>query len=136
MGEKKYANDPVLFISQPELTMPKVQMQHQYMTMKKKSLKNNTAPLENEDTLQENTSENKNERKLFKEMTVEERIQYFLNTHSYSPKLRCEIKTKDRTYQGIVADYKDGKVYMQVGRRSSNAVIPLENITKVRMLGF
>src|SRR5690606_35162021 len=113
--------------------MPKVQMQHQYMTMKKKSLKNNTAPLENEDTLQENTSENKNERKLFKEMTVEERIQYFLNTHSYSPKLRCEIKTKDRTYQGIVADYKDGKVYMQVGRRANNAVIPLENITKVRM---
>ncbi|WP_010529953.1 CotO family spore coat protein [Lentibacillus jeotgali] len=76
------------------------------------------------------------ERKKFSEMTVEERIEYFLNPPKYAPVMRCEVKTKERRYRGAIIDFQDKKVYMRVGRRTTPTTIPIDEIDEIRMIGF
>ncbi|WP_163972050.1 CotO family spore coat protein [Oceanobacillus halotolerans] len=73
-------------------------------------------------------------RKKFKEMTLTEKVDYLAQRPSYVPNLKCEVKTMERKYRGIITDYKDDHVHMRVGRR--NAEIPFDTITDIRLVGF
>ncbi|RKQ32641.1 CotO family spore coat protein [Oceanobacillus halophilus] len=160
MGEKRYANDPMLFIHQPQVSAPKAPMQNSYVSPKRskkkpvepssntepvkeipkrrysarKSMKDETAvekEIEEEEPKQDETT---SKRKQFKDMTTRERILYFTNTSEYAPKLKCEIKTDNKSHRGVILNFKDEIVEMQVGRRAVK--IPFEEIKQVRMLGF
>ncbi|WP_174612818.1 CotO family spore coat protein [Virgibacillus ihumii] len=76
------------------------------------------------------------DRKKFKDMTVRERLDYFLNTPKHVPTMRCEIKTEERKYRGRIVDFQEERVYMQVGRRKSATKIPFDEILEIGLIGF
>lgn len=93
---------------------------------------------ENEDQVESQEDEPKDEenqnRPKFKDMTIEEKIDYFVNIPPHIPKLKCEIKTEERTYRGIVLDRNEEEIFMRTGRKKSS--IPANEITEIRMLGM
>ncbi|GAA0593349.1 hypothetical protein GCM10009001_06890 [Virgibacillus siamensis] len=76
------------------------------------------------------------DRKKFKDMTLDERVDYFLNTPKHVPTMRCEIKTEERKYRGKIVDFQEEEVYMQVGRRRSATKIPFDDILEIGLIGF
>ncbi|WP_373895708.1 CotO family spore coat protein [Virgibacillus sp. CBA3643] len=89
----------------------------------------------NEEKNEERMDKEKTEKK-FKDMTLEEKVAYFVDAPEYAPKLRCEVKTEKRAYRGIITDSKDDKVFIQVGKRASSTAVPMEEIMSIRLLGF
>ncbi|HLR61742.1 MAG TPA: CotO family spore coat protein [Lentibacillus sp.] len=160
MGDHKSANSPLLYIQQPGMKTPRASMQSHYMTPKKKRAdkiqanhKSRTRPVSrNYFKRQDDTDENgedmespevgssqedgRQERKRFKDMTLEERIDYFLNAPKHAPVMRCEVKTEGRNYRGTIVDYQDNNVYMRVGKRTTPTAIPFDTINEIRLLGF
>ena len=181
MSEKKFANEPMLYIQQPSITRPEAPMQHQYTTPKKtnKTIETKSSSIEEANSLsaprkkvRRNTfyqqlteadekapervvdekkerqgytvmkneveieDSNLSEKKQFKEMSIKEKISYFVESPNYVPKLKCEIKAKDQTYRGFVMEFKDDTVFVQIGRSPTTTSIPFANITDIRMIGF
>lgn len=177
MAKKKFAKDPLLYISQPTTNATEAPMQYNYTSPKKRRnhiadqrtseqaaqpthrrpLKRNffkqelngnqveeaeseseemsNDEYENKAGEQEQEVEEKETRK-YKDMTLKEKVNYFMNQSDYTPKMRCEIKTKERTYRGIIKDFQDEEVHIRIGKRTSNTKIAMEEITSIRMLGF
>ncbi|MBP1969055.1 DUF4097 and DUF4098 domain-containing protein YvlB [Virgibacillus natechei] len=175
MAKKKFAKDPLLYISQPTTNATEAPMQYNYTSPKKRrnhiadqrtseqaaqpthrrplkrnffkqelnqveeaeseSEESNDEEVNKEDEQQEREVEERETRK-FKDMTLKEKVYYFMNQSDYTPKMRCEIKTKERTYRGTINDFQDEEVHMRVGKRASNTKIAMEEITSIRMLGF
>lgn len=160
MGNR-FAEEPLLFITQPTTHRPEAPMQYNSFTPKKKQVKKdkdvqrkvNPSRIYKRNYFQEEskhlerkaleeireqeeigTAETKE--KGFKNMTLEEKVDYFRDTPVHTPKLRCELITKDRKYRGVISDYKDDHVFIRVGRRSTSEEVPFSDITDVRMLGF
>ncbi|KKE79951.1 spore coat CotO family protein [Oceanobacillus caeni] len=104
------------------------------------SLDQELVPDEKTETKSEVTNETEEEqqpvreRKQFRDMSIRERVEYFANTSEYAPKMRCEVKTKQRTFRGIIVSFKDEEVTFQSGKRMQQ--IPFEEIRSVRLLGF
>lgn len=76
---------------------------------------------------EETVDEDKNEKK-FKDMTLGEKVAYFVDAPEYAPKLRCEIKTEKRTYRGIITDSEGDDVFIRVGKRASSTAVPMKEI--------
>ncbi|MEN2466737.1 CotO family spore coat protein [Ornithinibacillus sp. FSL M8-0202] len=85
-------------------------------------------------SLEEVSEDNKLERKKFKEMTLMEKIDYFIKTPSHLPRMRCEVVTNDNKYRGIMLDKENEVIKMRVGRRTTE--VSIEDITDIRLLGF
>lgn len=85
-------------------------------------------------SFEEVTEENILERKKFKEMTLMEKIDYFITSPNHLPRMRCEVVTNDNKYRGTILDKEDEVIKMRVGRRTT--VISIEDITEIRLLGF
>ncbi|WP_337017339.1 CotO family spore coat protein [Oceanobacillus massiliensis] len=156
MVKKKFANDPLLYIHQPDIGTAQAPMQHHYMSNKKKdnvektaeeavapqkakrrqssfqnSFKGNAPTAIKSDSVKE--PENK---KNFKEMNVRERINYFLDRPEYAPKVRCEIKANGRTYRGVVLGMEDKNVIIKASNRKTPVQVLLDDINEVQLLGF
>lgn len=87
----------------------------------------------------ENTTEkdtDSHRRKSFKEMSLEEKISYFVDTPSYAPRLRCEIKTDQKSYRGVLTDWVDEDVYIRTGNRKTSTRIAFSTIKDIQILGF
>lgn len=72
----------------------------------------------------------------FKEKSLEERVNYFINLPSNMPAMKCEVKTTDDIYRGIITDFKDGFVFIQLGRAGITEKVVFDKIETIRMLGF
>lgn len=82
----------------------------------------------------ENQSNNK-EKVSFQDMTLEEKIDRLTKSKTHMvPKMRCAVSTETKTFRGIITDYVDKIVLMQVNRKIVR--IPFEDIKEIRMLGF
>ncbi|MEC5423585.1 CotO family spore coat protein [Virgibacillus sp. C22-A2] len=98
---------------------------------------NEPSEIESEpDSKEEETVNEKAENPKFKDMTLEEKITYFVSTSDYAPKMKCIVKTDKKTYRGIITGTKDNDVTMRVGNRSSNMLIPIADIIEIKLLGF
>lgn len=84
-------------------------------------------------TSPEDTSEG-NEPIKFKDRSIEEKIAYFADAPEFAPKMRCEVKTEERTYRGYIVDRQEDTVSMRTGKRTTN--ISATKIIDIRMLGF
>lgn len=156
MTQRKYARKPLMYIAQPNESVPKARMQHEYRSertieashseqsqrrQKITSLqKNKEALLEVDETErdreEEGSDQNQNEDKKFVDMNIEEKIHYFLSRTVHMPKLKCEIITEEQTYRGIITDYQDEKVTIQSTRRPMRFEIALAEIQEINLLGF
>lgn len=74
--------------------------------------------------------------KKFKDMTLEEKVYYFAYAPALSPKLKCEVRTNNRSYRGRIVDFVENEVYMRMGRRKTPEKIPFDSIRDIRLLGF
>lgn len=162
MGEKKFAKSPLLYIHQPTIRTPSAPMQHKYTTPKqskgksvqeaKKVLKRpirrddfnkemdngkETVDGINDEEIEEETDKRSDqERKKFKNMTLRERVEYFVNSPKHLPTMKCEVKTDERNHRGVIIDFKDENVIMRVGRRTSATELPFDTINEIRLIGF
>jgi hypothetical protein len=73
-------------------------------------------------------------KKKFKDMTIQEKVHYFINTPSHLPRMKCEVRTEERKYRGIILDLEDNEVRMRVGRRT--VFITMEDIIEIQLLGL
>src|SRR5690625_3442627 len=76
------------------------------------------------------------DRPKYKDMTIEEKVEYFVSRPRHVPKLRYQIETNERKYRGIITDFQENHVFIRVGKRSSSTKISLDQITNIGMLGF
>lgn len=76
------------------------------------------------------------EAKNFKEMDLEEKVNYFIHAPKFAPVLKCKIQTEEKNYRGVITDYKDGNVYIRPSKGISSKEVPLDQITDIKMLGF
>ncbi|MDY0406162.1 CotO family spore coat protein [Virgibacillus sp. 179-BFC.A HS] len=159
--KRKFANNPLMYIQQPSIRQPEARMQHMYQSSRNKKNSQEKTVQANENTQKRNATkkfvsraqqpeqstaekepqadtEESNEPKQrtpFKEMTLEQKIARLATSATdFVPKMRCAVETEDKTYRGIIIEYKDGVVQMRVNRKSVN--IPIDTIKDVRMLGF
>lgn len=88
----------------------------------------------NEDT--DDIWENEEDTKDLKNMTLEEKVNYFAFSPKYVPKIKCKVHTQERTYRGVITDYQEGTVFVRTGKSLKSLPIPLEQITDIKMLGF
>lgn len=164
MGNKRFAENPLLYIQQPTVGAPKANMQHHYYTpqkdqqsfeqVNKKTVRKQTRPLKRthfpedeaieeesvEESVEEvsaeiNVEELSKESK-FKDMTLDQKIHYFVDRPSHAPQIRCEIKTDEKKFQGIITGTEEEHVLIRVGRRSSSIKVPISDVIGIRMLGF
>lgn len=168
MGEDKYANNPLLYISQPDIKTPQARMQNHYVTQttKKKNqqnrrsgnkpLKRHTFPVSarrrrlNTDRLMEERTphesnadddaktihDNTHQRSKFNDMTLKEKVAYFASTPKHIPKMKCKIKTSEKTYRGIITEFNDNTVIIQQGTKHTPETIAFADIEEVHMLGL
>lgn len=159
MGEKRFAKEPLLYIHQPTIKTPEAPMQHNYMTPTKEKQSSTDEPQPNRKTRSrsnrrrqfdqleeiedevsdeiENKKTNTNQaKKRFTDMNINEKINYFLNRSIHSPELRCEMKTDDRNYRGVITDFQNNIVFIRVGRRASSTEVPIDQVKNIRLLGF
>ncbi|NBJ70913.1 MULTISPECIES: CotO family spore coat protein [Clostridia] len=151
---KKYAKKPLLFIHQPNERDLHAPMQHMYVTPKKEqrvksttdggkkkamrhpSFNKNFTNQEEEVEKETKESEQAGEKPKFKDLSIEEKVDYFIKSPSYAPKLKCEIKTEQRTYRGIITGAEENDVFIRVGNRSSSIKVSLDDIKHIKLLGF
>ncbi|MDY0396093.1 CotO family spore coat protein [Virgibacillus halophilus] len=102
------------------------------------TLEQNETSAENKEVMQQAETENPapmEEKPSFQDMTLEEKIGRLTKSTTHMiPKMRCAVETPGRTYRGIITDYAEAIVYMQVNRKLVK--IPFEEIKDIRMLGF
>ncbi|SHG30612.1 CotO family spore coat protein [Ornithinibacillus halophilus] len=92
---------------------------------------------EKESTVDQEEDKPSNARtKKFKDMNLKEKVEYFADSPKHLPKMKCIIKTDEKTYRGIVLEFKDDTVFFRVGNRATPRKIPFDSITEVRMLGL
>lgn len=149
MEKKKYARAPLLYIDQARVNNPEVEMQSQYRSKRKKKTVVNKmdeesangavtySSTQNEESDHEQEKQEQPEkRKSFKEMTIEERVDYFIDSPSYAPKVRSEVVTENRKYRGVIKAREEDHVIIAIGSRTSPKRIPIEEIIDIRIIGF
>ncbi|MBU5267484.1 CotO family spore coat protein [Virgibacillus proomii] len=153
---KKYAQKPLLFIHQPKVGELQASMQHMYVTPKlnKEGSSNNEevvkkgmrhrdfdkSVIKNKQEKLEETEKSdlshEGKKQSFKDMSIEEKIEYFLNAPNFAPRLKCEVKTSQRTYRGVITGSEGNDVFIRTGNRSTSTRISLEDIKHIKLLGF
>lgn len=161
MKEKGFAKNPLLYIEQPTIGKPKAPMQQDYFTPKETevTIKRSETPktgmivrpykrssfYEEEQAFQEQEKENNlisqeleesNPDKKFKAMTLREKVDYFVEIPDHILKVKCEVLTDTKKYQGVITDFQDDYVYIRIGRRTTNEKVEFSQIKSIRMLGF
>jgi len=95
---------------------------------------------EDEDTDQEEQSRvsfsNRKRRERFKDMTLEEKVEYFVHLPSSVPRMKCEVYTDEKSYRGWIQDYQDGIVTMKILQRPFRVEVPFETIESIELKGF
>ncbi|MBA4536415.1 hypothetical protein H1Z61_04465 [Bacillus aquiflavi] len=74
--------------------------------------------------------------KSFKEMGLEERVQYLANFPKQLPSVPCLFKTKERTYKGFLVQYDDKKTVTIKLYDKTEATIAVSELLEVKMIGY
>ncbi|WP_138416399.1 CotO family spore coat protein [Aquibacillus sediminis] len=77
------------------------------------------------------------ERKKFKDMTIEEKVEYFVGLPSQVPRMKCEVvTTEEEKLRGVIADYQDGIVQMATYKYPRLRELNIDEIESIRLLSF
>lgn len=79
---------------------------------------------------------NRKRRERFKDMSLEEKVEYFVNLPSSVPRMKCEVFTEEKSYRGWIQDYEDGVVFMKILQRPFRVEIPFDSIESIELKGF
>lgn len=182
--KRKIAQEPMLYIAQPELKSATASMQSHYRTpvkksgktkapepessIKEKELRKRQVDNKKESRITEKGQEeavegkktekekqekkkdvqeqkpsdknhddtNKGKRQRFREMTIEDKVEYFVGLPKQVPRMKCEVRTTVETYRGLIVDYKEGVVHMKTIKRPYDREVNIKDIQNIRLLGF
>lgn len=159
MGIDRFAKDPLLYIQQVKASKINANMQHRYVSSKRKKEEVKVDPKEKKqdekpikrirsESVYKSSTEIVDEEKKeikeheqkergdkpFQKMTIEEKLNYLVNRPEYAPRLTCEVKTEKRAYRGIILNYQDEIATIRSGKRKIE--IPGTTIKHIRMLGL
>ena len=87
-------------------------------------------------TVQQEQEVKKPRQKTFKEMSVEEKVEYLVNLPIAVPKVKCEIRTKETTIQGIIAGYTNGVVQIVQRKKPFRVDLKIEDILGINRKSF
>ncbi|WP_345240269.1 CotO family spore coat protein [Pontibacillus salipaludis] len=79
---------------------------------------------------------NRNRRSRFKDMSLEDKVDYFVNLPSQVPRMKCEVITEEERYKGWIEDYEEGTVYMKILQRPFRVEVPFDDIHDIVLRGF
>ncbi len=79
---------------------------------------------------------NRKRRDRFKDMNLEEKVEYFVNLPSSVPRMKCEVFTGEKSYRGWIQDYQDGVVSMKILQRPFRVEVPFDSIESIELKGF
>ncbi|MCP3026661.1 CotO family spore coat protein [Halobacillus sp. A5] len=161
-NKKQIAKPPILYITQPNLPPAEVSMQTSFRgesASKNPSLIEAELRLRNQSTLggERNTAteeapvstkadqeENKEEtfasrkdrRQRFRDMSLEEKVNYFVQLPSQLPKMKCEVVTSEETVKGYIQKYEEGMVHMKIFQKPFHKEMAFKEIESIRLIGF
>ncbi|MCP8968355.1 CotO family spore coat protein [Ectobacillus ponti] len=159
---------PLFYIAQPQLQRPVAPMQHSFVIKKGKPAGNgkketaeieagtaeareqepaawaenpsaaHTAVQQEEEHGEDIAADDAVMRKPFKDMSIEEKIQYVLHLPHYIPKIPCEVMTNGQKHLGYIRSYKEETemVKLQLQNQLSSVEIPLREIQSIQMRGL
>ena len=137
---------PLLFIAQPKLDLPKAEMQQAYRTAKGKRKEVVTEEVKAEEEKpasrgeKSQSTDNKaaptNKKANFKDLSTVEKVEYFLNLPAQIPKMKCEIVTSEGSLIGIISGREGDSIEFKSIRRPFKREVKLEDIRDIKMLGF
>ena len=159
MTNHHYARNPLLYIKESTTSTPVAPMQHNYYTPKHQHSSTDETPRKNtrrvpltrnrfskyqpiieetiEETIEEEeTDEELSEDKKFRDMTIRQKVDYFINRSDHAPIIRSEIQTNEKKYQGVITGFENDHVFIRIGRRSTSSEVPFHDITDIRIIGF
>ncbi|MFC4386878.1 CotO family spore coat protein [Gracilibacillus marinus] len=113
---------PKLYIHQPKLQSPFVQMQGVFKTT----------------TLNDETTEKvlDKEKKRFRDMTVKDKVEYFASIPVHLPRVRCEVVTERRKYVGFIHGYQNSMVMIKTASKIDEVAVPIDQINEINIVGF
>lgn len=79
---------------------------------------------------------NRNRRSRFKDMSLEDKVDYFVNLPSQVPRMKCEVITEEERYKGWIEEYEDGIVYMKILQRPFKVEVSFDQIQDIVLRGF
>ena|SRR5690625_1695806 len=121
--EGEHIIEPLLYIDQPELThKPKAYMQADYNG--KKST-----------TMEQKDEEENNFEGAFKDLSIDDKINYLVDLPQEVPRIRCEIITEEQEYKGIITEKNEEEIIFRVFGRG-NRVIQKNKIKNIHLIGF
>ncbi|SDZ75726.1 Spore coat protein CotO [Thalassobacillus cyri] len=166
MGKQsKLEQRPMLYIAQPDFAPSKASMQTTYHGKKtaKEQEKGKSAPepegkqsrelednparkkqrvehhqpeAEQETKSQSRAGSARDRRQRFRDMTLEEKVTYFVNLPSQIPKMKCEVETEEGKLRGYINDYQGGIVHMKTFQRPFQKEIKFAEIIDINLIGF
>ncbi len=164
-NKKQTAKPPLLYITQPNMPPAEVSMQTSFRAAPAPVPKKNTSQLEKElrlrnqqklkedepkaeereDVAEEPNIEEETEstrlsrrdrRQRFRDMSLEEKVNYFVRLPSQLPKMKCEVTTTDHAFKGYIQKFEENIVLMKTFQKPYEEKIPFEDIQSIRLLGF
>ncbi|HHY72442.1 MAG TPA: hypothetical protein GX497_04295 [Bacillus bacterium] len=72
----------------------------------------------------------------FREMSTEEKVEYLVNLPISVPKMKCEVKTKDNTIQGIISGYVNGEVQIIQRKKPYRIDVKIDDIISINRKSF
>ncbi|GIO22525.1 CotO family spore coat protein [Oceanobacillus sp. J11TS1] len=148
MTNKKKAQAPLLYISQPQLKESLAPMQESYVgdyrKTKQKDLQQvqsmrKTQPKDKKGLAEDDSrfSKQQSSKKKFMEMTITEKVDYLTNRSEFAPPVRCEvITTSKKKYRGVIREKKQDTLFLQVNNRKNRIEIAVNDVENIQLLGF
>jgi hypothetical protein len=163
--EKQTKRGPLLYISQPFSNQPANNMQeifsnrqerqlpieepsHVEEVKKKKGFEVSLAKTEKpketkmmeikKDTISDKKHDSHlkfNRVKGFKEMNLQERLEYLANFPKVLPPVPCVFYTEEENYQGYLLEYNDNELKIQFPNQSIE-IIPVNDLKDIMMIGI
>ncbi|BAC13181.1 CotO family spore coat protein [Oceanobacillus iheyensis] len=153
MSKSEYAKEPLLYIHQPDLNQPKATMQHHFMGNRNRSahskneIKDSLIPRKtrsgkqikeftNKEVQNQENHEDNKKKKQFKAMSINEKIDYFLDRSEYAPPINCLVITDQKKYRGIILDTTKEEVKFRPSNRKNSIKITYDVIKDIQLVGF
>ena len=111
-------NEPLLYIDQPELTKPKVNMQTEFYTGKPQQL-----------------NRQQKENKRFIHCSLNEKIDYLLNLPHGVPQMKCEVITEQTFYRGKLIKEEEKTIWIEDMRRKRHFILK-SDIKDILLISF
>ncbi|SEU02694.1 Spore coat protein CotO [Salinibacillus kushneri] len=134
-NKEKSVQSPLLYITQPRDVHVQASMQKYSVYKKKKEQNASVQQTEGKQDGEEFFSD-QDDKKGFREMTIEEKINYLTELPSQMPKMKCEVITPDKRYRGLILDFADEVVKMRTIQKPYRVELSLSEIEDVRLMGF